>query len=106
MATRTGVGGAAITGSRTRGWRIGRCSKPANTYIRRYWNGSLELIAVMLDRHDFTQDETFARDTLVPLADALISFLEYEYDQEMKIGEVIASVVKQGHSAVNGKAEA
>ena len=34
--------------------------EPANSYIRRYWNGSLELIAVLLDRYDFTQDAAFA----------------------------------------------
>ena len=38
------------------GWN-NTAPEPANGYIRRYWNGSLELIAVMLDRYDFTQDE-------------------------------------------------
>ena len=36
----------------------------------------MELTAFMLDRYDFTQDEQFARDTLVPLADPIIAFFD------------------------------
>lgn len=49
-------------------------------YTQRYWNGNLELIAVMLDRYDYTKDEAFVRDTLLPLAAPLLSF----YDQYWK----------------------
>ena len=56
------------------GWE-NTAPEPANSYIRRYWTGSLELTTVMLDRYDFTQDPEFARRTLVPLADPLITFL-------------------------------
>jgi hypothetical protein len=76
----------------------------ANGNIRRYWNGSLELVAVMLDRYDFTQDERFAKDTLVPLADPLINFL-YEYwpkrDANGKIRFDPAQSLETYRSAVN-----
>jgi len=85
------------------GWN-NAAPEPANTYIRRYWNGSLELIAVMLDRYDFTQDDTFARDTLVPLADPLVAFLD-QYWQKRDAGGKIrlepAQSLETWHVAVN-----
>lgn len=50
-------------------------------YTQRYWNGNLELIAVMLERYAFTQDEAFVRETLVPLVAPLLAF----YDQYWKV---------------------
>lgn len=61
------------------GWG-NKLSEDANGYTRYYWNGNLELIAVMLDRYAFTLDEAFARETLVPLAAPLLAF----YDQYWK----------------------
>ena len=73
-------------------------------YIRRYWNGSLELIAVMLDRYDFTQDKKFARDTLVPLADPLIAFLDQYWQKRDANGKIRfepAQSLETWHVAVN-----
>ena len=39
------------------GWN-NTAPEPANGYIRRYWSGGVELTAVMLDRYDFTQDQS------------------------------------------------
>jgi hypothetical protein len=78
--------------------------EPGNSYIRRYWSGSLELIAVMLDRYDFTQDEAFARDTLVPLADPLIAFLDQYWQQRDANGKIRlepAQSLETWHVAVN-----
>ena len=78
--------------------------EPANSYIRRYWNGSLELTAVLLDRYDFTQDEKFARDTLVRLADPLIAFLDQYWpkrDANGKIRFEPAQSLETWHVAVN-----
>ena len=63
--------------------------EPANGYIRRYWNGGLELIAVMLDRYDFTQDRPFVKDTLVPLADPLIAFLDQYWPKRDANGKIV-----------------
>ena len=73
------------------GWN-NTAPEPANSYIRRYWNGSLELIAVMLDRYDFTQDRQFARDTLVPLADPLIAFLDQYWPKRDANGKDPSSI--------------
>jgi hypothetical protein len=54
-----------------------------NAYIRRYWSGGLELVAVMLDYYDLTQDETFRDATLVPFADEILTF----FDRHWKRGE-------------------
>jgi hypothetical protein len=78
--------------------------EPANGYIRRYWNGSLELIAVMLDRFDFTQDQQFAKDTLVPLADPLIAFFDQYWRKRDANGKIIfdpAQSLETWHVAVN-----
>ena len=78
--------------------------EPANSYISRYWNGSLELIAVMLDRYDFTQDLNFAKNTLVPLADPLISFLDQYWQKHDANGKIIfdpAQSLETWHVAVN-----
>jgi len=85
------------------GWN-NEAPEPVSSYIRRYWNGSLELIAVMLDRYDFTQDERFAKERLVPLADPLINFL-YQYwptrDANGKIRFDPAQSLETWQTAVN-----
>ncbi|MGB2820303.1 MAG: DUF5703 domain-containing protein [Phycisphaerae bacterium] len=53
-----------------------------NPYIRREWQGGLELAMMMLDRYDYTQDEEFARTALVPLADAVLTFYDKHYPRE------------------------
>ena len=85
------------------GWS-NNAPEPANSYISRYWNGSLELIAVMLDRYDFTQDGQFAKDTLVPLADPLINFLNLYWAKRDTNGRIRfdpAQSLETWHSAVN-----
>ena len=78
--------------------------EPANGYIKRYWSGSLELVAVMLDRYDFTQDQDFARKTLVPLADPLIAFLDQYWQKRDANGKIRfdpAQSLETWHVAVN-----
>jgi hypothetical protein len=78
--------------------------EPANSYIARYWSGSLELIAVMLDRYDFTQDRQFAEAALVPLADPLINFLNQYWSKRDTNGKIRfdpAQSLETWHSAVN-----
>ncbi len=50
-----------------------------NTYIRYYWDGALELAAIMLDYYALTGDEQFAGETLVPLARDTLHFYERHY---------------------------
>jgi len=85
------------------GW-ANTAREPANGYIRRYWNGGLELIAAMLDRYDFTGDQQFAKDTLVPLADPLIAFLDQYWQKRDANHKIImdpAQSLETWHVAVN-----
>jgi alpha-L-fucosidase 2 len=54
-----------------------------NPWIRWHTQGGLEVIAQMLDYMDNTQDETFARKKLLPMADAVLTY----YDQHWKRGD-------------------
>jgi hypothetical protein len=63
--------------------------EPGNVCIHRYWSGGMELTAFMLDRYDFTQDEKFARDTLVPLAAPIIAFFDQYWQKRDASGKII-----------------
>ena len=66
------------------GWH--RKGKPIahvdNTFIRWYYSGGLELLAMTLDYHALTQDRGFARGTLLPLADAIVEFYDKHYPRD------------------------
>ncbi|MDQ1256000.1 MAG: hypothetical protein QG656_595, partial [Candidatus Hydrogenedentes bacterium] len=66
------------------GWnREGKpISEVDNRYIRWYWSGALELLAIMLDYHAYTRDDAFARDKLMPLAEAILDFYDLHYPRE------------------------
>lgn len=68
------------------GWdRAGKhVSHVDNTFIRWYWCGGLELSAMMLDYFAFTGDEAFARDTLLPIAEAVVDFYDQHYGRDEK----------------------
>jgi alpha-L-fucosidase 2 len=53
-----------------------------NQYIRRHWEGALELLVIMLDYHDGTQDSLFLRHTLIPMAREITA----AYDQHWARG--------------------
>lgn len=53
-----------------------------NEYIRRHWEGGIELAQMMLDCYDHTQDAVFGRETLVPFADAIATFYAQHYPRE------------------------
>ena len=52
-----------------------------NGFIRRYWQGGIELIALMLDYYDSTQDANFRDDTLLPLAGEIITFFDQHWQR-------------------------
>ena len=70
------------------GWGHGG-PEPGNVCIHRYWSGGMELTAFMLDRYDFTQDQQFAKDTLVPLADPIIAFFDQYWPKRDANGKII-----------------
>ncbi len=50
-----------------------------NTYIRRYWSGNLELIALMLDYYAWSLDNGFLFETLLPIAEEVLRFFAEHY---------------------------
>lgn len=77
---------ASVRGEKQRG-----PSKPgevANTYIRRYWQGGIELLAMMLDYHSLTQDERFLRETVLPLTRPILTFYSEHYPQRDNDGKL------------------
>jgi hypothetical protein len=53
-----------------------------STYMRYHIQGALEVIAQMLDRYDNTQDADFARTSILPMADAVVTY----YNEHWKRG--------------------
>jgi len=53
-----------------------------STYMRYHVQGALEVIAQMLDRYDHTQDADFAGSSIVPMADAVVTY----YNEHWKRG--------------------
>jgi len=53
-----------------------------NQYIRRYWQGGLELTAMMLDYYYHTQDSLFATNTLLPLATQIMTYYDLHYSRD------------------------
>jgi hypothetical protein len=75
-----------------------------NPYIRRYWQGGLELLAMMLARYAHTGDDAFARDTLLPLARAVVEFLREHFPRRDGDGKILfepAQALETWHQAVN-----
>lgn len=68
------------------GYGINRNGKPDgltdNTYVRRYWQGGLEIMVMMLDYHDLTRNAAFRDKTLLPFAREVLTF----FDQHWKRG--------------------
>jgi len=54
-----------------------------NTYVRYYIVGGLEVTAMMFTQYEYTQDQAFAKDTLIPVADAIVTY----YDQHWPRGD-------------------
>jgi len=53
-----------------------------SSYMRYHIQGGLEVVAQMLDQYDYSQDKNFARQSLIPLADAILTY----YDQHWQRG--------------------
>jgi hypothetical protein len=53
-----------------------------NTYIRHYFSGALELLAMMLDYVSYSGDKNFARSTLAFIAEDIIEFYDKHYERD------------------------
>lgn len=74
-----------------------------NTYIRYYWQGGLELSLMMLDYYSFTNNNKFAKDTLVPFVSEILSFFYHHWKRgdDGKIHFSPAMSLETFHTAIN-----
>lgn len=74
--------------SRDQDYGIGtiRDNKPIswhhNQYIRREWQGGIELLAMMVDFYTYTQDQKFFTTVLLPFANEIITFYDKHYKRD------------------------
>jgi hypothetical protein len=59
-----------------------------NLYIRYYWGSGLEVSLMMLDYYAFTQDKTFLKETLLPVASLAIDFFDQHWGRD-KNGKIL-----------------
>jgi hypothetical protein len=74
-----------------------------NTYIRYYWQGIIELTAMMLDYYDFTHDEAFLNSTLLPFANEVVTLYREHYPLRTAEGKILftpAQSLETFHSAI------
>ena len=87
------------------GWeRQGRApGEIESRYIRYYWQGGLELCAMLLDYHAYTGDDEFARRTMIPLCRAVIEFYDRHWrrDERGKLLLAPAQALETIWDAVN-----
>jgi alpha-L-fucosidase 2 len=76
--------GAYLNGDCGYGWnRAGKeLGLTDNGYIRRYWQGGLELTAMMLEYYRHTGDDAFLRETLLPIAAEIVTFYDLHYKRD------------------------
>lgn len=53
-----------------------------NMYIRHVWNGSLELLSMMLDYYDYTGDSTFVRQRLLPMSQNVLDYFRTRFQPD------------------------
>ncbi|MEI6969933.1 MAG: DUF5703 domain-containing protein [bacterium] len=75
-----------------------------NQYIRRYWQGMLELLAVLLDAHAVSGDAQLLREKLIVLAPPILRFYTGYYPRRDDAGRILISPsqsLETWHDAVN-----
>ena len=59
-------------------------TEPRNNYVCYYWQGALELSAMMLEYYEYTGDEIFLRETAVPFAEQILLFYDRHFPRDEK----------------------
>ena len=75
-----------------------------NTFIRRYWQGMLELLTVLLDLHAVTQDEKLVREKILVLAPPFLRFYREYYPRRDAEGKILfepSQSLETWHDATN-----
>jgi alpha-L-fucosidase 2 len=61
------------------GWNRTNATSASSGYMKYHYQGGLETLAMMLDYYDYTRDDGFAANELVPLATAVIRFFDQHW---------------------------
>ena len=87
------------------GWNRGKLplGQQNNIYIRWLWQGGIELSSMMLDYYEVTGRKSFLQDTLMPIADGVVTFYDqhYQRDEKGKIRIDPACALESCHKVVN-----
>jgi alpha-L-fucosidase 2 len=72
-------------------------------YLTYYWSGGIELTLILLEYFAHTTDKDFARDALIPIADAILEFFDLHYPRDFNgnIRFEPAQALETWHHAVN-----
>jgi hypothetical protein len=72
-------------------------------YTRYYWDGGLEMSTMLLAYYLNTQDEAFVKETLLPIADQVVTFYEQHYkrDKDGKLHISPSQALETWHTAEN-----
>jgi alpha-L-fucosidase 2 len=87
------------------GWD--RTGKPAsavdNIYIRWSWQAGLELVAMMQDYYEYTDDQAFLEKTLLPVAAAVLTYFDQHFgrDAQGKLQITPAQALETWQNVVN-----
>ena len=76
---------------------------PTCDYVKYYWDGGLELSAMMLAYYSNTEDKAFVKDTLLPIADEVVKFYDQHYKRtpEGKLNISPSQALETWHIAEN-----
>ena len=76
---------------------------PTSGYMKYYWDGGLELSAMMLAYYVITEDKHFVGDTLLPIADGVVTFYDRHYKRtpEGKLQIAPSQALETWHVAEN-----
>lgn len=66
-------------GANREGRKISDVAEPSMRY---HYEGNLELLALMIDYYNYTSDEGFLKEMLLPMADELITFFDKHYQRD------------------------
>lgn len=87
------------------GWNRGKLplGQMSNVYVRWLWQGGIELSSMMLDYYEATQRKSFLQDTLLPIADGVVTFYDQHYkcDEKGKIRIDPACALESCHRVIN-----
>jgi hypothetical protein len=85
------------------GWdRTGREPKDIkNQFIGKMWNPGTELVALMLDRWDYTQDEEFLKRRLLPMAVSVLRHFDTRFKKDSQ-GKLVIDPTQAAETYWNG----